>query len=86
MPVALKKLPISPRIRKTEVHYYSQDCFSYLRNKKKIIRAATISGRLATLLGYSFTDIDIIQGFGFLICELFAPYYQKKAFKNYYFY
>jgi len=57
----------------------SQDYFSYSGNKKKIIRAATISGRLTTLLGYSFTDADIIQGFGFLISELFARYYQKKG-------
>jgi hypothetical protein len=57
----------------------SQDYFSYSGNKKKIIRAATISGRLTTLLGYSFTDADIIKGFGFLICELFARYYGKKV-------
>ena len=58
----------------------SQDYFSYAGNKKKIIRAATVSGRLATLLGYSFTDVDIISGFGYLITELFARYYTKKVF------
>ena len=58
----------------------SQDYFSYAGNKKKIIRAATVSGRLATLLGYSFTDVDIISGFGYLITELFARYYSKKVF------
>ena len=47
-------------------------------NKKKIIRAATVSGRLATLLGCSFTDVDIISRFGYLITELFARYYTKK--------
>ena len=57
----------------------SQDYFSYSGNRKKIIRASTVSGRLTTLLGYSFTDADIIQGFGFLISELFARYYQKKG-------
>ena len=50
----------------------SQDYFSYAGNKKKIIRAATVSGRLATLLGYSFTDVDIISGFGYQITERFA--------------
>jgi len=49
-------------------------------NKKNIIRPATVSGRLATLLGYSFTDVDIISGFGYLITELFATYYTKKVF------
>ena len=62
----------------------SQDYFSYSGNKKKIIRAATVSGRLTTLLGYSFTDADIIQGFGFLISELFARYYQKKVYIHLY--
>ena len=66
--------------------YYQSRLLSYSGNKKKIIRAATISGRLTTLLGYSFTDADIIQGFGFLISELFARYYQKKVYIYIYIY
>ena len=80
MPVALKNFLSLLESGKLKF-ITSQDFFSYSGNKKKIIRAATISGRLTTLLGYSFTDIDIIQGFGYLICELFARYYQKKVSK-----
>ena len=58
----------------------SQEYFSCVGNKKKIIRAAPVSRRLATLLGYYFTDVDIISGFGYLITELFARYYTKKLF------
>ena len=57
----------------------SQDFFSYTGDKKKIIRLATITGRLSTLLGYSFTDKDIIQSFGYLLVDLFARNYPKKV-------
>ena len=59
--------------------FTSQDFFSYTGNKKKIIRLATITGRLSTLLGYSFTDKDIIQSFGYLLVDLFARNYPKKV-------
>ena len=60
----------------------SQDYFSYAGNKKKTIRAATVSGRLATLLGYSFTDSDIVTGFGYLLTELFARHYYKEVIRT----
>ena len=59
--------------------FTSQDFFSYTGDKKKIIRLATITGRLSTLLGYSFTDKDIIQSFGYLLVDLFARNYPKKV-------
>ena len=62
----------------------SQDYFSYAGNKKKTIRAATVSGRLATLLGYSFTDSDIVTGFGYLLTELFARHYYKEVIRTVY--
>ena len=59
--------------------FTSQDFFSYTGDKKKIIRLATITGCLSTLLGYSFTDKDIIQSFGYLLVDLFSRNYPKKV-------
>ena len=58
--------------------FTSQDFFSYTGDKKKIIRLATITGCLSTLLG-SFADKDIIQSFGYLLVDLFARNYPKKV-------
>ena len=60
--------------------FTSQDFFSYTGDRKKIIRLATITGRLSTILGYSFTDKDIIQSFGYLLVDLFARNYPKKVY------
>jgi len=59
--------------------FTSQDYFSYTGDKKKVIRLATVTGRLSALLGYSFTDKDIIQSFGYLLVDLFARNYPKKV-------
>jgi hypothetical protein len=56
----------------------SQDYFSYSGDKKQIVRAATLSGRLSTLLGYRFSDVDLMKSFGLLLPELFARHYPKK--------
>jgi hypothetical protein len=56
----------------------AQDYFSYSGDKKQIIRAATLSGRLSTLLGYKFNDVDLIKSFGLLLPELFARNFPKK--------
>jgi hypothetical protein len=60
----------------------SQDFFSYTGDKRKIVRAATLSGRLSTLLGYSFSDTDLLQSFGSLLPELFARGYTKKCISS----
>jgi hypothetical protein len=60
--------------------FTSQDFFSYTGDRKKIIRLATITGQLSTILGYSFTDKDIIQSFGYLIVDLFERNYPKKVY------
>ena len=57
--------------------FTSQDYLSYTGDKKKVIRLATVTGRLSALLGYSFTDKDIIQSFGYLLVDLFARNYPK---------
>ena len=54
----------------------SQDYFSNTRNKKS---AATVSGCLTTLFAYSFTDSDIVTGFGYLLIELFGHHYHKEV-------
>jgi len=60
--------------------FTSQDFFSYTGDRKKIIQLATITGRLSTILRYSFTDKDIIQSFGYLLVDLFARNYPKKVY------
>jgi hypothetical protein len=57
----------------------SQDYFSYSGDKRKIVRAATVSGRLASILGYSFSDSDVIKSFGYLLPELYARKYPQKS-------
>ena len=62
--------------------FTSQDYFSYSGDKKKIIRLASIMGRLSTLMGYSFTDQDLLKSFGFLLVELFARNFPQKVKNN----
>gem|GEM_PF-1487133 len=62
--------------------FTSQDYFSYSGDKKKIIRLASIMGRLSTLMGYSFTDQDLLKSFGFLLVELFARNFPQKVKKQ----
>ena len=52
--------------------FTSQDYFLYTGDKQKVIHLATVTGQLSTLLGYAFTDKDIIQSFGYLLVDLFA--------------
>ena len=59
--------------------FTSQDYFSYTGDKKKIVRQASIMGRLSTLLGYCFTDGDLLKSFGFLLVDLFARHFPKKV-------
>ena len=59
--------------------FMSQDYFSYTGDKKKIVRQASIMGRLSTLLGYCFTDGDLLKSFGFLLVDLFARHFPKKV-------
>ena len=54
--------------------------FTYMRDKKRVVRLSTITGRLSTLLGYFFTDKDIVQSFGYLLVDLFARNYPKKVY------
>ena len=62
--------------------FTSQDYFSYSGDKKKIIRLASIMGRLSTLMGYSFTDQDLLKSFGFLLVELFERNFPQKVKKQ----
>ena len=62
--------------------FTSQDYFSYTGDKKKIVRRASIMGQLSTLLGYCFTDGDLLKSFGFLLVDLFARHFPKKV-ENY---
>ena len=55
--------------------FSSQDYFSYTGDKRKIVRRASIIGKLSTLLGYCFTDQDLLCSFGFLLVDLFANIY-----------
>ena len=59
--------------------FTSQDYFLYTGDKKKIVRQASIMGRLSTLLGYCFTDGDLLKSFGFLLVDLFARHFPKKV-------
>jgi hypothetical protein len=60
----------------------SQDYFSYSGDKKQLVRSATISGRLSTLLGYSFNDADLLKSFGLLLPELYARHFPKWKIVN----
>ena len=57
--------------------FTSQDYFSFSGDKKLVVRSATLSGRLSTLLGYKFNDVDLIKSFGLLLPELFARHFPK---------
>ena len=57
--------------------FSSQDYFSYTGDKRKIVRHASIIGKLATL--YCFTDQDLLHSFGFLLVDLFTRNSPKKV-------
>ena len=57
----------------------AQDYFSFCGDKKKLVRSATLVGRLSALLGYSFSDADLLKSFGFFLTEMFARSYTKKS-------
>ena len=59
--------------------FSSQDYFSYTGDKRKIVRRASVIGKLSTLLGYCFTDQDLLRSFGFLLVDLFARNFPKKV-------
>ena len=59
-----------------------QDFFSFSGDKYSTTRKATISGRLAAVLGYSFPDDQIILGFGQLLTHLLVLKYEWKVILN----
>ena len=65
--------------------FTSQDFFSYWSYNKETVRLTSITGRLSTLLGYSFTYVDLIKSFGYLLVDLFTRHYPKRfAFFSFY--
>ena len=59
----------------------SQDFFSYSGDKRKIAKKAVVMGKLCTLMGYTFSDADVIYSFGCLLCDLYARSFQKRYSK-----
>ena len=55
----------------------AQDLYSFTGQRKLTIRKATVKGKLSTLMGYCFSDKDILQAFGQLLVYLHALHYPK---------
>ena len=60
----------------------AQDCFSFAGENHKALRIGSVTGRLSTMCGYSFSDSDLITSFGQLIAQLIALHYPKKIIKS----
>jgi hypothetical protein len=60
----------------------TQDFFSFTGRNNDSLRIGTVTGRLTTLLGYCFSDSDIITSFGHILCHMVALKYPEKIIKK----
>jgi hypothetical protein len=59
----------------------AQDFFSFAGENHTALRIGTVTGRLSTMCGYSFSDADLISSFGQLLPQLIALHYPKRVLK-----
>ena len=60
----------------------AQDFFSFAGPNKKALRIGTVTGRLTTLMGYCFTDEEILKSFGQLLSQLISQQYTNKVIQT----